>query len=344
MFMKSETDLLIVKSLNPDLVYQAGVDVDLLEKSVKPGEHWVTIKDEKSPLHGRHILLDGDGNVKGGNLPKAMHGKHITKLGKAHQPLDQKPDNPLPYDLDEAIAHPKDIGKDYYPMEQAYKDLKEKYGEKRAQKYLDKLDADLKELWSDDKNEMAIRTTPEGLSGILDSGRIKSTYETGKRDKEYLKGRSDLEWRYYGVDKDIDPKHRPIYGYLKGWRKSDKNAGEFRYGDIDLVLKKDSLKDRTTYTFGDSLNYFGSKTARFNQTPTHKLMRTTQIGNKYNLKDIDSDIEYIELQFHGGVSVKDIDHVVIPDNTPWDVVNKLKKTGIPYEMKKTPRAKKRSYY
>jgi hypothetical protein len=74
----SKTDLLVLKGLDADLVKSAGINMEALMK----GDRWVTITNESSPLHGRHILIDGDGNIKGGRIPKEMRGKHISKIGK----------------------------------------------------------------------------------------------------------------------------------------------------------------------------------------------------------------------------------------------------------------------
>lgn len=43
------------------------------------GEHWVTIKKSEEGK-GRKVLLDKDGNIIGGDVPKSFQGKHISKM------------------------------------------------------------------------------------------------------------------------------------------------------------------------------------------------------------------------------------------------------------------------
>ncbi len=47
------------------------------------GQHWVTIKKD-GPLHGRHLLLDDDGRIRGGAVPKFFHGKPISEIHGKH--------------------------------------------------------------------------------------------------------------------------------------------------------------------------------------------------------------------------------------------------------------------
>lgn len=47
------------------------------------GQHWVTIKKD-GPLHGRHLLLDDDGRIRGGAVPKFFYGKALADLHPKH--------------------------------------------------------------------------------------------------------------------------------------------------------------------------------------------------------------------------------------------------------------------
>lgn len=61
------------------------------DKYLKSGGRWVTIKDEDSPLHGRHVLIDGHGFIVGGKgMPKhvidKLNGQHKDGLPN-HEPM-----------------------------------------------------------------------------------------------------------------------------------------------------------------------------------------------------------------------------------------------------------------
>lgn len=97
------------------------------------------------------------------------------------------------------------------------------------------------------------------LLEILQSGRVKSQHETGTsggmRDAEK---RVDVEEAQFGVPRDIDPKRRPIYGWVRsssrknGVEGQQDKIGSEIYGRINLRLKS-KVKERTTLTLGDSI-------------------------------------------------------------------------------------------
>jgi len=59
--------------------------MDGLRKSrdLPAGQHWVTIT-KAGPLEGRHILLDGEGRIQGGGVPKFFHGKPLSEIHGKH--------------------------------------------------------------------------------------------------------------------------------------------------------------------------------------------------------------------------------------------------------------------
>lgn len=51
------------------------------------GEHWVTIKKDPDGK-GRKVLLNKNGNIIGGDVPKQFQGKHISKYGSSEEHKD----------------------------------------------------------------------------------------------------------------------------------------------------------------------------------------------------------------------------------------------------------------
>lgn len=216
-----------------------------------------------------------------------------------------------------------------------------------------------------EENEFATRTSMEGLEKILEEGRIKSQFETYKSStvvgKEF---RAEVEETLFGYPRNLDPKLRPIYGYLTNTKNGfefSKYNGALRYGNVSIILKKKGLSNRTTFTLGDSLDgtRFDYKVPTLYDQPSMRALSasrslcdkhgayTGKVGK--DLYDVTNNISYVELQFHGGVSVNNIEKVYIHTyvdawngrqyfNIDTEQLNKLekalKKAGIDYEVVK----------
>ena len=110
---------------------------------------------------------------------------------------------------------------------------------------------------------------------VISEGRMKTQFETGTSmgsfDPEFRQG---LERTSFGVPDNLPVELRPVYGFLPTIRRvikwSDDGELELRdtdeaymddrtlqmYGDFALVLKP-KVRNRTTYTFGDSFGTTG---------------------------------------------------------------------------------------
>lgn len=214
-----------------------------------------------------------------------------------------------------------------------------------------------------DENEFATRTSMEGLEKILEEGRIKSQFETDKSStvigKEF---RAEVEETLYGYPRDLDPKLRPIYGYLtnsKNGFEFSRYNGALRYGNVSIILKKKGLSNRTTFTLGDSLDgtrYDYKVPTLYDQPNMQALSASRSLCDKYgtytgkvgkDLYEVTNNVSYLELQFHGGVSINNIEKVYIHTyvdawngrqyfNIDTKQISKLekalKKAGIDYEV------------
>lgn len=81
----------------------------------RSGQRWITVTKE-GPLHGRHILIDGSGNIVGGKVPKAFHGKPLGKVSETKatpEHYHEKFSHGELQDLhDEFSQHRKDLAND----------------------------------------------------------------------------------------------------------------------------------------------------------------------------------------------------------------------------------------
>lgn len=201
---------------------------------------------------------------------------------------------------------------------------------------------------------VSIRVTHEVLADVLADDRFKNLYETGRgfgwNDQEL---RRWGEYRLFGIDpeagypfdKAVPPGDRPIYGYMdvdgnngRVMGDEDSTAAAYyssaaleraqsldQYGGIRVELT-DAVRDRTSFTFGDSLGEW----ARPSPITAPEVR---SMGNKYdgfgriraneNGLDMDatSDLfwntgRYVEAQVHGGVSAADIARVTFPLSPP----------------------------
>lgn len=194
----------------------------------------------------------------------------------------------------------------------------------------------LTEIFSQGSYRVARST--HSFGGIIEKG-YKSQVETGRggygaaKDKELRKSASK---KFYG-HADLPDTEYEKCGYIglsdeaEDW---DDPGHPFYGGDSPMTytLKKDTLKDRTTYTYGDSLNtrwsissagYAGDKPTIEGVTSLDRaedLRSALKYWRKYKAGEIDykemfrriradADNRYIELQFHGPVTVADIEKV-----------------------------------
>ena len=170
---------------------------------------------------------------------------------------------------------------------------------------------------------------------FLKDPRFKTLFETGKSG-----GSSNLDYRNYWEktispdtdkffkkgDKFANSELRPVYGHMltneeiKAYKSSGWMAdGAEEYGDAIFIFKKNSIKNRTSFTLDNSSNMNKSFTdinTLFNfrsddRKPLDSLRTINRIfGEKGKLID---DRPYIELQAWGGINFKrDIEKIIVP--------------------------------
>jgi hypothetical protein len=208
----------------------------------------------------------------------------------------------------------------------------------------------LKKICSEGR--LAIQLPSETLDKVLDDGRYKSQFETnssmGMFDPDE---RAEAENAIFGYPTDPNeaPEDRPIYGFMAG-----KNSNEFprisaSYGDATIILK-DEVKDRSTFTVGDSLD-----NTHMGKIPTTVPMPVNAPSHEacpldYMAEDFPHQWEvqgaeyintmqgagrcgYIETQIHGGVRLGDIKEILFSGEPPKQIRDKLQANGIKYRVR-----------
>lgn len=157
---------------------------------------------------------------------------------------------------------------------------------------------------------VTINLPAKRLGELNQAGRFRNVFETGHSkgsgsdDPEeggYNDTRRNAETDHFSIPIEAGPEERPIYGAVNThWIRPTHHTGGARgYGDAYVVLKP-HVKDRTTFTLGDTFHEQSEGTA----VPAEhlpKLFTNTEIrrsGGSYNAHQ-----PYIEAQVHGGVSL-----------------------------------------
>lgn len=204
------------------------------------------------------------------------------------------------------------------------------------------------------RQDILVATSQASLEPILEEG-IKTAKETGltTRTSYSIDQRNDWEKELFGHGIG-----NPIYGFMGGENISTKVTIEdiqsLGYGDVVLTLKS-SVKDRTTATFGDSLDLNSGYARRDHGFPDEVLATIRKPSVPFPINDRARankafansewstdrrgkprvEMAYVEAQiWGGGVSVSEISSVEFRKKSPSkEVIAKLSSLGIPWKMK-----------
>ena len=199
------------------------------------------------------------------------------------------------------------------------------------------------------KSDVYVRITVKNLKDVLRDGRFKSQFET-QQSGGLLNNhaRSAFESKTMGIPITVDNTKRPIYGYLSEGPVGPSDVSQ--YGNARVKLK-DSVKQRTTFTVGDTLDStHGGRYPSFQVTPVKRPSyladRTMEDPSvEYFKKGWDHDAlqyksvnetkyaPYWETQIHGGVNVEDIEKVIFSGDPNKATRDLLKEFGIEWEAK-----------
>jgi hypothetical protein len=186
--------------------------------------------------------------------------------------------------------------------------------------------------------EITVAISPTVLERVIAEGAIKSQFETGTSQ-----GRLDTEWRRLAEDTIVNvpfntaDADRPVYGYLtnsdkayKGgtWQgmTSTRNGLADTYGEA-RVFVRDEVRERTTYTIGDSLD-FNAVGHSMNEPITQSVLDTNGFGKYLPGDDGKPGGRYVETQIHGGVKLSDITRITVPEKDVERFQTMLKEAGV----------------
>lgn len=160
--------------------------------------------------------------------------------------------------------------------------------------------------------ELRVRVPLSVVGNILAEG-YKTQHETGatKGGKLSPSLRAKIEKKMFGPESSA-----PVYGYLHDLKATltalNHHSGD-AYGEVALVLK-DSVRMRTTVTMGDSLQLREApaplRLSEASSWTGADVFAATPHPSYYPTTD-SFHVNYIETQIHGGLSINDIDHIVV---------------------------------
>jgi len=165
---------------------------------------------------------------------------------------------------------------------------------------------------TDPAKPVSIRVSSSVIDKILDSGRFKTQFETMTSGGALNAGlRAKAEALGFGLDEDLAPEDRPVYGYIAN-KQFDRWLSD--YGDLVIELKPEARK-RTTVMMGDSLTPM--REGQGVPAPVDAPDKGAWDGNITSLYEVAhgheewvmTGMEYVEAQIHGGVRVSDIQAV-----------------------------------
>jgi len=199
------------------------------------------------------------------------------------------------------------------------------------------------------ENSIAIKLDEETLAMVLDDDKMKNAHESNvmgqyaESTPDYVDLRSKVESGMFG---EKTAENAPIYGYVYPDLNMMRNRTASEYGDVTVILK-DQVKDRSTVTFGDSYSdntLFGDagvinrSTATPMRNPDHRSFNPETISKKVlesggGISMLDGftwEYRYVEVQVSGGISLSNIDRVIIPKLS--NITDRLDAKGIRWEV------------
>lgn len=199
-------------------------------------------------------------------------------------------------------------------------------------------------------SELSMRFKSNYLDSLLKTGKFKNQFETktsgGTVSKTY---RKEATSKLFGADVDtLKSKDFEKYGYLgnkdfiEDFAKNSQSGGTSQYGDVIIRFDREKLKNRVTYTIDNSLGNAvqGNIIAESIETPTINAIHLDDIEgycdklikNKVNtVEELTSvlDVRYLELQFHGNITLDDVTEICFTRDIPdKNIIQNLKNKNI----------------
>ena len=302
-------------------------------------EHWITVNGEDNDGKGQHVLIKENGDIiagLGGKFKNLRDLKNKSIDEEVKKELERAKNTTL-HNFDKTREEAETYARNWAQLTE---EEEKEYNET------------IKEIFNN--SDYAMRVPECAVEDILNSEFRNQIDFFETEHREVTRGEPDPEWRksqsetlFGHKGKDIDGKvlngkDYEKYGYLaakegKDFIEGEKISSAASYGDVVIRFKKDRLEGRVTYTIGDSLGFgtgagdagnpsiagIGSQNLR------EIVDRKQDIKSPYEFDP--SYFKYIELQYHGRLTPKDIESITFtdPDYPPSPkLVKKIKDMGI----------------
>jgi hypothetical protein len=123
----------------------------------------------------------------------------------------------------------------------------------------------------------------------------------------------------FNIHPAVEPDRRPVYGWV-GRDGYEHTPAVAQYGSVTIVMK-DSVRERTTVTLGDSLNTHATPVPMNEMASPEQVMRASShspfmsshpLVAQAGPAVLDNGRMYMEAQIHGGtVGLSDIERIVV---------------------------------
>jgi len=178
---------------------------------------------------------------------------------------------------------------------------------------------------------------------VLSSERVKTIHEidrparAGGSDDSYKDTRRVYENAAFGYNDSTPVSSRPVSGILGSGEPYSESLNIYGGKNPAVITLKPSVRDRTTYTSGDSLNGFLAPKPLNNPPSFTGINRSVATAGAYKAATgrnwfADNKINAPEIQIHGGVSIGDIAGITFYGRPSASVLATVQRKGIPYTI------------
>ncbi|MBL1177661.1 Rho termination factor N-terminal domain-containing protein [Pantanalinema sp. GBBB05] len=333
--------------------------VDKKRRQLKKEGREVTQKDLRAAaIAGVKATVQRSAKSKPKDEPKKPPAKSEPKKERKPKPKDEPKVEPVQPKEEPRSQPSKEVKTRSAELGQVKADLEKEFGKEfvaKAEKNFQKIV---------DESDVFVRVPDSAIDKIIGAGRFKSSFEAGRKGKDYNKRRGQTEDAMFGYGADTDPTKRPIYGYL-GEKEFDGSSwsqtGPGQYGNVVVRLKSD-VKTRASVTDNDTWNaslpssatsvsaasLAGGRTAHMNvvkvsiskDDPMTRDEAEKGLQAAADAKGVSDFLSkkmspYIETHIHGGLGTSDIGEVIFTNGSKPSkkMQNWAKKNGVTITIK-----------
>jgi hypothetical protein len=208
------------------------------------------------------------------------------------------------------------------------------------QEAIDKANEDWETFMAE--GEPQVIMSASAVQRVVTSERVKTVHEiarpgrAGTGDENYVDTRRVYENAAFGYTGDTSPELRPVSGLMGGGEPYSEYLDIYGGKNPAVVTLKPEVKERTTYTLGDSLNGYEQPSPVNAPRPRVQNYSSAQAGSygKATGKNWykDHKMGAPEIQIHGGVTLADIATITFFGTPSASVIATMERKGVPYTI------------